>query len=397
MKILLINESFYPDVSATAQHLTDLALGLKAEGNEVCVLCSDVCYENSKVKNPQEEMYQGIKIIRIKGKHASKESRGNRVLQALRNHLSFASKLLAIGKFDRVVVLTSPPMIAFWGMLYCRLKRAKLFYWVMDLNPDEAIAAGWLNEKSFTACLLERLHRLVLRQCEVVIVLDHFMKDRILLKTPIKRIEVIAPWNHDEDLELIDSQENLFIKENNLQGKFIVMYAGNHSLCHPIDLFLETAKLLKANEEAVFIFSGGGPRVNEVTNFKRLHRLNNIIQFSYQPRERVKYLLSAADLHLISMGKDFVGIVHPCKIYGVLKLNKPFVFYGPEESPVGELIQKTSLGFQATNKEAEKLAEWILKLKSIEKIDHQTSELAELNQRFSKKTLLPRMIQILST
>lgn len=395
MKILLINETFYPDVSATAQHLTELALEMQKLGHQVSVLCSDVCYENSNITNPKQEIYQGINIVRISGRRFEKGLRFNRVVQTLKNHLLFIWKLIGIGRFDHVVVLTSPPLISFWANLYCQVYRAKLFYWVMDLNPDEAVAAGWLTEHALTTRILETIHRFILKRCEAIVVLDHFMKDRILLKTLVKKIEVIAPWSHDDDLDVVMPEENVFIKENNLQGKFIVMYAGNHSICHPVDLFLQTAQLFKENEDIIFIFSGGGPRVSEVTNFKRLHRLNNILQFSYQPRERVKHLLSAADVHLVSMGKDFVGIVHPCKIYGILKLEKPFIFYGPEQSPIGELAQRAPIMLSLDSKDPERLAEWILKLKSSENPKQKTGT-KNLADQFSKRVLLPRLVKIIS-
>ena len=52
----------------------------------------------------------------------------------------------------------------------------------MDLNPDEAIAAGWLKENSVPARVLGRLLRYSLIHAEKVIALDHFMKERIVAK-----------------------------------------------------------------------------------------------------------------------------------------------------------------------------------------------------------------------
>ena len=44
------------------------------------------------------------------------------------------------------------------------------------------------------------------------------------------------------------------------------------------------------------------------------------------------------------MGESYVGIVHPCKIYGILTAGKPFVFIGPARSHIGELVHETGLG-----------------------------------------------------
>ena len=46
LKILLLNQCFYPDVVSTAQHLTDLATALAARGHEVTVIASDRGYDD---------------------------------------------------------------------------------------------------------------------------------------------------------------------------------------------------------------------------------------------------------------------------------------------------------------------------------------------------------------
>ena len=78
--------------------------------------------------------------------------------------------------------LTTPPLISFIGAWLARFWRASFFYWVMDFNPDEAIAAGWLRPNSPAARLLERMSRFSLRQAKKVIALDRFMRDRIVAK-----------------------------------------------------------------------------------------------------------------------------------------------------------------------------------------------------------------------
>src|SRR5207237_10841865 len=60
VKVLLLNQCFYPDVVSTAQHLTDLALELSARGNEVTVVTSRRGYDNSQIRFPARETWKGI-------------------------------------------------------------------------------------------------------------------------------------------------------------------------------------------------------------------------------------------------------------------------------------------------------------------------------------------------
>jgi hypothetical protein len=52
MKILLLNQCFYPDVVSTAQHASDLVAALAERGHEVTVIASTRAYDNPQVKFP---------------------------------------------------------------------------------------------------------------------------------------------------------------------------------------------------------------------------------------------------------------------------------------------------------------------------------------------------------
>lgn len=62
---------------------------------------------------------------------------------------------------------------------------------------------------------------------------------------------------------------------------------------------------------------GGGNGKKEVDD-KIAAGARNILSLPYQPLEEIKFSLSAADVHVVSMGDDMVGIVHPCKVYGAM-------------------------------------------------------------------------------
>lgn len=48
--------------------------------------------------------------------------------------------------------------------------------------------------------------------------------------------------------------------------------------------------------------------------------------------------MQAADLHVVVMGDPYVVIVHPCKIYNILVVKGPFLYFGPTESHVSDII-----------------------------------------------------------
>ena len=98
-----------------------------------------------------------------------------------------------------MVALTTPPLIAFLGAWVAWWRGSRFIYWVMDFNPDEAIAAGWLRAGSLPARALDSMSRFSLRRAARIIALDRFMHRRIEDKgIPAEKIAVIPPWPHDD-------------------------------------------------------------------------------------------------------------------------------------------------------------------------------------------------------
>lgn len=412
MRVLLLNQCFYPDVMATAQHLTDLAVGLAREGHEVTVVASDRGYDNPSQRFPRRETWNGIRIIRIPSLALGKETRWRRALSFASFLINCSLRLLLLPRFDVVVALTSPPLISFLGALFVRIKGGKFFFWVMDLNPDEAIAAGWLKEHSLTAKVLKRLLRYSLLNAERVIALDSFMKRRIVAKgVPEESVTVLPPWAHDDTVRFDREGREAFRRQHNLEESFVVMYAGNHSPCHPLDTLMEAARLLStkvtdrvsSDKDIVFCFVGGGSEQKKVRDFATRHSLGNIRCLPYQPFDRLAASLSAADLHAVVMGDEFVGIVHPCKLYNILTIGSPFLYIGPTPSHVSEIAaaiaSKRNTSYRAYTAilgDVETVVNSILE-QAKRKVDGEQHCPPEIANMFSKQMLLPRMIAVLES
>lgn len=366
-KILLINQAFYPDVVATSQQLTDLAEFLVSRGHQVTVIAGARGYEDPTLRFLREETYRGIRVHRLAYTAFGKTSKWRRALDFLSFHINLCFKLLLTPKQDVVVGLTSPPLVAVVGNLFCLLKGGRFVYWVMDMNPEEAIAAGWLKKNSWVSRFLRAAAGWSYRKSRRVVALDRFMKDKIAASYGVDKtkIEIIPPWAHDERIHPVSHEENKFRKERGLDGKFVVMYSGNHSPCHPLATLLESARAMRGDTRTLFYFIGGGSLVKEVRDYREKHSLANVVQLEYQPLGRLSESLSAADLHVVVMGEKFAGIVHPSKIYGVLAAGRPFVLVGPAECPIGELIAESGLGWRVDHGDAAGLAAVIEKAKAL--------------------------------
>ena len=381
MKILLLNQCFYPDVVSTAQHLTDLATTLASRGHDVTVIASDRGYDDPAIRFQRRERWEGIDIIRIPAASFGKSSRWRRALNFGGFLLLCSLRLLVLRRFDVVVALTSPPLISFLAALFVKVKGGSFCFWVMDLNPDEAIAAGWLEQNSVTTRIFQRMLKYSLKVASRTIVLDRFMKERVVAKgVDASRVTIVPPWSHDDHVAYSPAGREEFRRQHGLSERFVVMYSGNHSPCHPLDTLLDAARALKENPEINFCFVGGGSEHAKV----RGSGLSNVTCLPYQPLNELSNSLSAADLHVVVMGKEFVGIVHPCKVYNILLIGAPVLYIGPEPSHVTDIASQHGQFFLAIHGDVAAV------VKAITEAMQQERPRAVMS--FSKQTLLSELI-----
>jgi len=400
MRIIVLNQTFYPDVVSSGQHLADLVSDMAARGHEVTVVTSRRAYDDARKVFPRQEIWRGIQILRVFATGFGKSAKWRRAADFATFLCSCCWKLLWLPKQDLVIAMTSPPLISFIGAWFARLRGSQFCYWIMDLNPDEALAAGWLTPGTLAARLLEKCSRFSLRNASKIVVLDHFMQKRILEKDiESKKISIIPPWSHDEDVQYDAEGRHRFRKSHNLDGKFVVMYSGNHSPCHPLDTILNAAKKLAGDREIAFLFVGGGSQFAKVKRFALEHSLANMVCLPYQPLAQLAGTLSAADLHLVVMGNPFVGLVHPCKIYNILRIGSPLLYIGPRPSHISEIIQQFNGRIpcgSAEHGQVEQVIQHVLDIKqslSIRNGAHRDP----VGDEFSKSALLPKLVATLES
>jgi glycosyltransferase involved in cell wall biosynthesis len=396
MKVLLLNQCFYPDVVSTAQHLTDLAVGLAQRGHQVTVLASRRGYDDPSRSFCARENWRGIDIIRIPSLGLGKVGRYWRLLDFGTYLIICFVRLMFLPRQDLTVALTSPPLISFFGALFAKLRGGRFCFWVMDLNPDEGIELGWVRENSFVARVLQALLKYSLRHSDQIVALDRFMRERIVAKgIPPERIAVLPPWPHDGEIRYDEPGRLAFRKRHGLADKFVVMYSGNHSACHPLDTLLEAAKKLQSERGIVFCFIGGGSEFPKVKDFAPSHALSNIMCLPYEPREQLSGSLSAADLHVVIMGDRFKGLVHPCKVYNILAVGAPFLYIGPEQSHVTDLLQTHASPVTAYLARHGDVKAVVGHIQAAASEPMRSTAPMEAAASFSSHLMLPRMIAIL--
>jgi len=196
MRVLLLNQTFYPDVVSTAHMPPDLAAGLADAGHEVTVIASRRAYDAPSRVFPARERWRNVRILprcfdgARQGCTLETGDRLRVVSAGVHHSAGDAATIRCSGRHDE------PAPDCVLAALFVRLKGGVLAL-DMDLNPDEAIAAGALRRESLMARGLSRLLRFSLAASSGVVVLDRFMRDRVIAKgVSPRRVAILPPWSH---------------------------------------------------------------------------------------------------------------------------------------------------------------------------------------------------------
>ncbi|HEX6573623.1 MAG TPA: glycosyltransferase family 4 protein [Gemmatimonadaceae bacterium] len=339
---VFITQVYVPDPNATGQHLADVAEELARRGHDVTVYTSNRGYDNPENYYPATETRNGVRIRRLPLSHFGKSSIAIRILGGL----SFVGQAIARSvisrKVDTVVVSTSPPMAPIAAIVLRALRNARVKYWVMDINPDQIVALGMARPDAAAVRAFNWLNRKILAAADDIVVLDRMMADTIDRKHPVRdKLSILPPWPAQDPAHLLPHEENPFRQRYVGDDRRVIMYSGNHSPANPLDTILAAAKRLENDPRLLFMFIGGGIGKEEIERT----RGRNIVSLPYQPRAELRHSLSAADVHIVTIGDAVPGIVHPSKVYGAMAVGRPILLVGPPENHVADIMAEHDIGW----------------------------------------------------
>ncbi len=346
--IVLLCQHFFPEMISTGIHMTELAVALTRLGWAISAVCAQprllVATNNARV--PTQMTYQGIRIARS-GALGSHDGLASRLLFAMTFSLTSIVQVLRVGRGARGVVLTTnPPFLGLAAWLISKMRFLPYALIVYDVYPEIAVRLGVVRAGSFLERLWEHLTRAVLNEAAAVIVIGRDMEPIIAAKMRPdrrERIRLIPNWSDDHVVAPMRPEENPFIQEHHLHGRFVVQYAGRMGRTHNLEPLVAAADLLR-DEGIVFQFIGDGAKRSDLLTLCRVQGLSNVVFLPYQPMERLREMLAAADVSVVCLERQFTGLSVPSKTYGVMAAGRPILAFLDPESEIGRTIVENNCG-----------------------------------------------------
>jgi colanic acid biosynthesis glycosyl transferase WcaI len=344
MHIAFINRYFHPDLSGAAQMLTQLAEDLDAKGEMVTVITSRTAHVPETVFLPKRSLHKGIHIIRVRSTNFGSQRAWTRLIDYASFYLSALWTAFRLHEQNALVVLSDPPLLSVLAVIVGKLKNVRTYCWLHDVYPDIAIRANVLP-KGFIASWLGLVARWSLQRTQKVVVLGRCMRQHLIESgLSSDNITLIPNWADGKQICPLESEYNDFLDRHGLRGRFVVMYSGNLGTVHEFATILEMIRRTQMYADIAYCFIGDGPQKVCLVEIVRREGLQHVLFLPYEMKERLRFSLTAADLHLVSLRREMAGLSVPSKLYGIMAAGRATIFIGPEQSESAILIQEAQCG-----------------------------------------------------
>ena len=356
-RVLVLNQ-YYDSVEASGQLLRHLCEDL-TEHFDVTVVAARPTVKPGTFEGRGKP---GLRVLWARSTHLPRASLALRALNYATFLASVVGKLARTGPADVVLCMTDPPVIGLLGSLVARARRARLLIVFQDVHPDLGIVSNRLTNRALIG-VLRFNQRVLLRRADHVVAIGAAMRRKLVDKGARPgSVSVIPNW---ADLGNVkpEPRDNRWAEEHDLNGRFVVMHAGNVGLMQSLDSLVDAAKQVP---DATIAFLGEGSHKAALARRAEDEGIPNVRFFPHEPPSRVRHALAAADVQVVSLIPGLAGLIEPSKIYSVLAAERPILAAMEPETEAARIVAQTRCGETVPPGDAHALAEAIRRLQDLE-------------------------------
>ncbi|HWL64333.1 MAG TPA: glycosyltransferase family 4 protein, partial [Actinomycetota bacterium] len=253
---------------------------------------------------------------------------------------------------DAVIAVSPPLTLGLTGWAIARARRARFVFNLQDIFPDVAVELGALTDPRVIAAA-RRVERLCYSLSDAVTVLSDDLKANVAAKGVSENKIHIIPNFVDTEGITPAPKENRYRAEFGLEGKAVVMYAGNVGLSQSLGTVLDAAGALAYDDSIVFVINGQGALREELA--AKARGMDNVVFVDMQPIDRVPDVLAAADIHLVPLRKGLAHSSVPSKTYSILAAGRPFIAGVDAGTEIAHLADRSGAGIAIPPEDPEAL------------------------------------------
>ena len=319
MKVLILHQHFNkPEIGGPLRSYY-LAKALINAGIEVSVITA------GKQREYQRENYKGLELHSLPVAYDNRFGFYKRGFSFISFALRAVTVAAQIPHVDYVYAMSVPLTVGQSALWIQRRQKIPFFFEVGDLWPDAPVEMGFIQNPLLKRSLY-LLERQIYHKAKRVVALSDPIRDRIMLKTQQKNVEVV-PNMSDTSFFQVEQKDPRIEQKYAVENKFVVSYIGALGFANGLDYLLECARAsAKAGLPIQFIICGDGAEESHLKSAIAMLSLTNVKLVGFANRDGVKELMNITDLVFVSY-KPFpiLETGSPNKYFDGLACGKPIV------------------------------------------------------------------------
>jgi glycosyltransferase involved in cell wall biosynthesis len=393
MKILILTQYYPPEFGGSSVYIERVARMLLEDGHAVTILTNLPNYPTGIIEPPYRghlfyrENRDGADVRRVWVVTSTRKSTLLRLINQISFMLVSALRGTFLARPDVILVESHPLFVCLSGGWLRLVKRAPVVLNVSDLWPASAVAVGALRADSLMVKIAERVERWAYRDAAHVVAMTDGIRQGVCKIVPENKVTLIQ---NAVDLARfhpgLEAEGAAVRQKYNLEGKFVVSHIGNMSLAHDFELIMDVAAALP---EYVFLFAGGGSRVDYVKEQITARSLKNVILTGILPHAEMPAIWAATDACLIAF-KDhelFEGAL-PTKMFEAMATGTPVVAATRGEAQV--VLERTRAGIATPPGNHQAMIEALRRLANS---PEQRQQMGEAGWTYAQENLSPERIK----
>lgn len=232
---------------------------------------------------------------------------------------------------------------------------------VQDIFPYNAAFSGKIRQNGLAFHIFAAIQRYGYHHANHVVTISEDMKDTLVADgTADSKIDVIYNWSYQDE---VYRNVDLGPMKNMLDSHYFnVVYAGNIGVMQNVDVLIEAARLLKADDTLWFHIFGEGLYKKQLESKAHTYGIERISFWPMKPPEQAPAIYSAASVNVIPLVQNGYKTALPSKTATCLACGKPVIFAIGKKSRFGQRIMEETGCLVVESDSPEELATAIKKV-----------------------------------
>jgi len=386
MRILIITDSYPPEVRSAAELMAGLAEGLHEKGHEVTVATTFPTYNlaGPVKKLPRDRVENGVRVLRVKtlphhkvayvlrginqlllpvfftravkrmvGEHAAlRPAQGRPEGFEGRPAPSFATATTGKqGKiFDFIIVHSPPVPLALAAGKLANHYGAQFIANIHDIFPQNGIDLVTAWQKPLIQFVFGGMERAIYRSADTLVVPseNHARYLREERAVPEGKITVIQHWIDTRPYDGARATGK-WRKAWGLEGKFIFFFGGVLGPSQGLPMVLDAAESFRELPDVRFLFVGDGTARPGLLRIVHEKKLKNIIFKPFVSSDEYPGLVKEMDVAVATLTAKNTTPAVPAKLMGYMAAGVPVVLAVHAESDALRIVAEAHCGFVAVS------------------------------------------------